>query len=123
MGNMSDRGLGTIMHAVRRPSGLSGGMCVGMAHCCWSSRRCYTCKREDAAPGHCLKPEGPCVQDVNTLYNNAALGLLATVSGLSVFGAQRTIFQREATSGLNKCVPTLPAGPAADRPAGCHLGL
>ena len=40
--------------------------------------------------------------DVDTLYNNVALGLLSTVSGLKTFGAHRAIFRREAASGLNK---------------------
>lgn len=40
--------------------------------------------------------------DVDTLYNNVALGLLSTVSGLKTFGAHRMVFRREAASGLNK---------------------
>lgn len=40
--------------------------------------------------------------DVDTLYNNVALGLLTTVSALRTFGLHRVVFYREASSGLNK---------------------
>ncbi|DBA93405.1 TPA: hypothetical protein ACH3X2_003675 [Trebouxia sp. C0005] len=40
--------------------------------------------------------------DVDTLYNNVALGLLTTVSALRTFGVHRVVFYREAASGLNK---------------------
>ena len=40
--------------------------------------------------------------DVDTLYNNVALGLLTTVSALRTFGLHRVVFFREASSGLNK---------------------
>ncbi|KAL3137532.1 hypothetical protein ABBQ38_004816 [Trebouxia sp. C0009 RCD-2024] len=40
--------------------------------------------------------------DVETLYINVALGLLTTVSALRTFGVHRTVFYREASSGLNK---------------------
>ena len=40
--------------------------------------------------------------DVETLYINVALGLLSTVSALRTFGVHRTVFYREASSGLNK---------------------
>ena len=40
--------------------------------------------------------------DVDTLYNNVALGLLTTVSALRTFGLNRVVFFREASSGLNK---------------------
>ncbi|KAK9815422.1 hypothetical protein WJX72_003407 [[Myrmecia] bisecta] len=55
LGNMSDRGRGTIMHF-----------------------------------------------DVDTLYNNVALGLLSTVSALRTFGEHRVVFFRESSAGLNK---------------------
>ena len=42
--------------------------------------------------------------DVDTLYNNVALGLLTTVSALRTFGLHRVVFFREASSGLNKSV-------------------
>ncbi len=42
--------------------------------------------------------------DVDTLYNNVALGLLTTVSALRTFGVHRMVFYREAASGLNKYV-------------------
>ncbi|KAK9815993.1 hypothetical protein WJX74_001345 [Apatococcus lobatus] len=40
--------------------------------------------------------------DVETLYNNVALGLMCTVAALRTFGTSRTVFFREASSGLNK---------------------
>ena len=54
--------------------------------------------------------------DVNTLYNNVALGLLSTVSGLKTFGAHRIVFKREASSGLNKCARTRPPWPPVGSP-------
>eukprot|EP00879_Flechtneria_rotunda_P029763 GHRR01032209.1.p1 GENE.GHRR01032209.1~~GHRR01032209.1.p1 ORF type:complete len:374 (+),score=126.46 GHRR01032209.1:272-1393(+) len=38
----------------------------------------------------------------NVVYSLVALGMLATVSGLSMFGTDRQVYYREAAAGLNK---------------------